>query len=143
MNTRTRPQRPVQFALCLAAGVALTLTACGSDDDASSGGGGGDIDVFCEQIAAASDSSSEMTDAEELASLQAVADAAPSEISDEMDALVSAFAKLQTFDAEAASEDEMADFLAIADGVEEASTKVEEFAKENCPDLPADAFGTD
>jgi hypothetical protein len=56
--------------------------------------------------------------------------------------LVDAFEQLLSFDAEAASEEQMGEFLEIAAGVDEASTRVEEFAAENCPDLPADVFGT-
>jgi hypothetical protein len=60
-----------------------------------------------------------------------------------MNQLVEAFEQLQAFDPEAASEEEMADFLTLADGLDEASTAVEEFALENCPDLPADLFETE
>ena len=60
-----------------------------------------------------------------------------------MNELVDGFEQLQSFDAEAASEEEMGEFLAVAGSLDEASTAVEEFALENCPDLPADLFDTE
>ncbi len=145
MRPRTHATR---VALCLAAGATLTLVACGSD---GGGGGGGDdegggnasTEAFCEKISELAEPGDATTEDEDLAAIQAVADAAPSEISSEMDDLVNGFELLRTFDVEAASEEEMADFLAIADGLDEASTKVEEFATENCPGLPADFFSTE
>ena len=83
------------------------------------------------------------TEEENLAALQSLADAAPSEISDEMNELVDGFEQLQSFDPEAASDEEMTEFLAIAGSLDEASTAIEEFALENCPDLPADLFATE
>jgi hypothetical protein len=50
---------------------------------------------------------------------------------------------LQAFDPEASSEEEMGEFLAIVGQLDEPATKVEEFAMENCPDLPADFFSTE
>jgi hypothetical protein len=60
-----------------------------------------------------------------------------------MDQLVAGLEQLLSFDPEASSEEEMNDFLAMADGLDEASTAVEEFALENCPGLPADLFATE
>jgi hypothetical protein len=132
---RRRSHRPW---LALAAGAVLTLAACGSDD----GGAGGSTGAFCDEMASLAASGDDTSDAENLAALQSVADAAPSEISDEMDQLVDAFEKLQSFDPEAASEEEMADFMALASDLDEPSARIEEYAKENCPDLPDDFFGS-
>jgi hypothetical protein len=129
--------RPIRLAVALAAGAALALTACGDDDSS-----GGDVDTFCEEITTLAESEDSGDDATNLAMLQSVADAAPSEISDEFDELVDAFEQLQSFDAEAATDEEMAEFLDIADGLDEASARIEEFAVENCPDLPAGLFTT-
>jgi hypothetical protein len=69
-----------------------------------------------------------------------VADVAPDEIADEMNKLVDGLEQLQTFDPEAATEEEMTDFLAFTEDLGAAGAAVEEFALENCPDLPADLF---
>ncbi len=145
MRRRTNTTR---FARCLAAAATLTLVACGSADDSGGGNsgsgstGGGSTESFCEEIPALADTDVVTTEAEDLATLQQVADAAPSEISDEMDLLVEAFELLRSFDPEAASEDELADFLEFTEGLDEASENVEEFALSNCPDLPPDFFST-
>jgi hypothetical protein len=136
----SRTPRPTRLVLALAAGGALVLGACGSDGD---GGGGGSTEAFCEQITQLAESSDDTTDEQNLAALQGVADAAPSEISDEMDELVSAFEELQSFDPEAASEEQLAEFLEIANGLDEASSTIEAFALENCPDIPTDLFETE
>jgi hypothetical protein len=127
------------MAFCVAAAGALIVSACGGDDD---DGGGGNADAFCEEIAKLAESGGDTTEEEDLAALQAVADAAPSEISDEMEELLDGFEQLQAFDPETSSEDEVADFLAIADSLDQAGIAVEEYAVENCPDLPADLFST-
>lgn len=135
---RRRTPRPLQVAVGLTAAATLALAACGSDS-----GGGSSTDAFCEEIQALAESNGETTEEEDLAALQSVADSAPSEISGAMDELVDGLEQLQSFDAEAASEDEMAEFLAVAGSLDEASTQVEEYALENCPDLPADLFATE
>jgi hypothetical protein len=135
---RLRASRTTRLATCLAAGAALTLAACGSDD-----GGGGSTEAFCEEMTALAESGDNTTEEQDLAALRSAAEAAPGEISDEMDELVEGLEQLQSFDADAASEEEMTEFLAIAGSLDEASTTVEQFAKENCPDLPADFFGTE
>ena len=131
---RQRAPRSVRLAVGLTVGAALALAACGSES------GGGSTDAFCERIQAVAESGDDTTDEENLAALQSVADAAPSEISDEMNQLVDGFAQVQSFDVEAASEEEMVEFLATVDGLDGASTAIEEFALANCPDLPADLF---
>jgi hypothetical protein len=136
---RQRTSRPIRLAIVLSAGTALSLAGCGSD----SGGGGGSTDAFCEEVTALAASDADTTEEQDLAALQAVAASAPGEISDEMNQLVEAFEELQAFDAEAASDDEMADFLALAASIEEVGTAVEAFATENCPDLPAEVFSTE
>jgi hypothetical protein len=138
MHPRTPPS--IRRATGLIAATALVMAACGSDSD---GGGGDGTGAFCEEIQALAESSDDTSEAESLAALQSVADAAPDEISSEMNQLVAGFEQLLSFDPEAASEEEMTDFLAMADGLDEASTAVEEYALANCPDLPADVFATE
>jgi Asp-tRNA(Asn)/Glu-tRNA(Gln) amidotransferase C subunit len=138
---RKKSVRPIRLATGLVAAATLAMSACGSDDDG--GGGDGDTAAFCEEIQTLAESTDETTEEQDLAALRSVADAAPGEIADEMNQLVEAFEQLQAFDPEAASEEEMADFLTLADGLDEASTAVEEFALANCPDLPADLFETE
>jgi hypothetical protein len=124
----------MHLALCIAAGSTVALTACSGDD------GGGNTEAFCEELEQLAASTDDTTDAEDLAILQAIADVAPSEVSGAMDELVNVFEQLQSFDPESATDDEMADFLALADGVDQAGAELEAFATENCPDLPADIF---
>ena len=131
-------RRPHRRTIGLAAIGALALVSCGSD-----GGGGGSTGAFCDGITTLAESGDDTTEAQDLDAFRSVADVAPDEISDEMDQLVEAFERLQTFDPEAATEEQMAEFLSLADGLDEASTTVEEFAKENCPDLPAGFFASE
>ena len=138
---RARTSRSTRLAICLGTAAALTLVACGDDDGGSAGGG--DTDTFCEEIEALAGSTAETTEEEDLAALRSVADAAPDEIADDIDLLVDAFEQLQAFDPEAATEEEMADFLALADSLDEAGTAIEEYALANCPDIPADLFSTE
>jgi hypothetical protein len=143
---RQRTPRPIRLATGLVAAAALALAACGSDGDAGDGGGGdggddgGSSEAFCTEIQALAESTEETTEEEDLAALQAVADVAPDGIADEMNQLVDGLEQLQTFDPEAATEEEMTDFLEFTDDLGAAGTAVEEFALENCPDLPADLF---
>jgi hypothetical protein len=135
---RQRARRPIRRAIGLTAGAALVLAACGSDS-----GGGTSTEAFCENMSAIAESGDDTTEEQDLAALQAVADVAPSEISDDMDQLLDVYEQLQAFDPEASSEEEMGEFLAIVGQLDEPATKVEEFAMENCPDLPADFFSTE
>jgi hypothetical protein len=141
---RQRTPRPIRLATGLIAAAALAMAACGSDGDAGEDGGddggGGGNEAFCTEIQALAESTEETTEAEDRAALQAVADVAPDEISDEMNKLVDGLEQLQTFDPEAATEEEMTEFLAFTDDLGAAGAAVEEFALENCPDLPADVF---
>ena len=136
-----RASRPIRLAVGLAAAGMLALAACGSEE--GGGNGSGSTDAFCEAFTVFADFGDEGTDERDLDALKATADAAPDEISDEMDQVVEAFERLRSFNPEAASEEEVAEMLTIAEGLEDASVKVEEFTMENCPDLPADFFGTD
>ncbi|MGE5211679.1 MAG: hypothetical protein ACM3MM_10455 [Acidobacteriota bacterium] len=137
---RQRTPRPIRLATGLIAAAALAMAACGSDGDAGEDGGGDGDEAFCTEIQALAESNEETTEAEDLAALQAVADVAPDEIADEMNQLVDGLEQLQTFDPEAATEEEMTEFLAFTDDLGAAGAAVEEFALENCPDLPADLF---
>ncbi len=146
---RSGTSRPIRLAVAVAAAGMLTLTACGSDSGGSESSGGGEssgsgsTDAFCEELGTLAESDADTTPEQDLADIRAVAAVAPDEISDEMTLLVDGFEKLQAFDAAAASEEEQSDFLALAAAFEEASTKIEAFTMENCPDLPADFFSTE
>lgn len=140
---RQRTPRTIRRATGLIAAATVLMAACGNDNGAGSDDSGGSTGTFCEEIQALAESSDGTSEAESLAALQSVADAAPDEISGEMDQLVAGLEQLLSFDPEASSEEEMNDFLAMADGLDEASTAVEEFALENCPGLPADLFATE
>ncbi len=135
MHRRTRP--PIRLVTGLALGAALTIAGCGDDD------GGGSTEEFCEQISTLADSGGDTTEEEDFAAIQAIADVAPDEISDDMDQVVDAFEQFQSFDPESASEDEMAEFVELAASIDEAGTRVEEFSIENCPGLPDGVFNTD
>jgi len=135
MNTRIF--RPAHLLTALSVGAVLALAACGSDD----GGGGGSTEAFCNEIVALAESSDDMTDEQNVAALQSLADATPGEISGDMDILVEVFEELQALDLETATDEEMADFEAMVADLDEASANVEAYAEENCPDLPADIFG--
>ena len=137
-----RASRPIRLAVGLTAAGMLTLAACGSEDGGG-GSGSGSTDAFCEEFTTFADFGDENTDERDLDALKATADAAPDEISDEMAQLVEAFERLRSYHPEAASEEEVAELLAIAEGLEEVSATVQEFTMENCPDLPAGVFGTD
>lgn len=138
---RRSTTRPIRFAVALAAGGALALTACGDDD--SSGGdssGGGSIDAFCAELETFSESTDESDDTF-VADFKKVADVAPSEISDEMNQMLEAFESLDALPDEPESEEQMEEMLELFDRIEEPANAVEEFAIENCPDLPPSVFG--
>lgn len=134
-----RRSRPIRLVLGITMGAALTLGACGDDD----GGGGGSTDAFCDELAKLADAGDDTTEEEDLEAIRAVAEVAPGEISDEMDQLVETFEQILAFDPETASEEEFDEFLAIAGDIEETSIAVEDFARENCPDLPEELFTTE
>jgi hypothetical protein len=141
---RQRTPLPIRSALALAATTVLTLAACSDDSGGGGGsGGGGSTEAFCEQIEALAGSTEETTEEQDIASFRALAEAAPSEISDEMNDLVEIFEQLQAFDLEAAADDEMEDFFALASDLEDTSAEIEDFAVENCPDLPGDLFDSE
>ena len=132
-----------RILISLTACGALTLAACGSDSDSGDGGGGGDVEAFCDELAARADSDVDTTEEEDLAALRSIADSAPGEIADDMDTLVDAFAQAQAFDLESATEDRMAEFEGLIAEFEEATAAVEQYARDKCPDLPADFFSTE
>ena len=132
---RQRASRPIRLAMGLAASGTLALAACGGDS------GGGSTEAFCDDLLAVNEASDDISDEDGLALLQAAADSAPSEISSEMDEFVAMFEQVLAFDVAAATDEEMAEFTNSAPDFEKSTTKIEEFATENCPDLPADFFG--
>ena len=131
---RQRASRPIRLAMGLAASGTLALAACGGDS------GGGSTEAFCDDLLAVNEASDDISDEDGLALLQAAADSAPSEISSEMEGFVEMFEQLLAFDVAAATDEEMAEFTNSAPDFEESTTKIQEFATENCPDLPADFF---
>ena len=140
---RHSTSRPIRLAIALAVGGALALTACGDDDEGGGGGGGGSTESFCDELAALEERGEDPTYEQVLESLRSLADVTPDEVSGEMDQLVDAFEQLQSFDAESASDEELARFAAMAEELDEASATIEEFAVANCPGLPDDVFGTE
>jgi hypothetical protein len=94
-------------------------------------------------LAESAESDLDTTEEEDLAQIRAIADSAPGEISDAMDTLVDAFEQLQDFDFENATEEQMEEFGELLPAFEEATTAVESYARDNCPDLPDDFFSTE
>jgi hypothetical protein len=141
---RSRPARSTRILIALTACGSLALAACGSDGDSdSSGGGGDDVEAFCAALAESAESDLDTTEEEDLAQLQAIADAAPDEVSGPMDTLIDIFEQLQAIDFETATEDELAEFEELLPTFEEATAEVEDYARDNCPDLPDDFFSTE
>ncbi len=131
--------RPIRLAIVLATAGALALTACGDDDD-----GGGRTEAFCEELetfATDVDDDAENGDESFVADFRAIADVAPSEIADEINQMLEAFQAIDSLPDEPESEEVMNEMLALVASVEEPSAAVEEFALENCPDLPPSIFG--
>jgi hypothetical protein len=114
----------------------MALTACGDDDSS----GGGSVDSFCAELEAFS-VSTDGEDATFVADFEKVADAAPSEISDEMNQMLEAFETLDSLPDEPESEEQMAEMMELLEALEEPASAVDEFASENCPDLPPGIFG--
>jgi hypothetical protein len=139
---RSRAARSSRILVALAACGSLALTACGSDGDGDSGGGD-DVEAFCAALAESVESDVETTAEEDLEQLQAIADSAPGEVSDAMDTVVDIFEQLQGIDFETATEDELAEFEELLPTFEEATADVEDYARDNCPDLPDDFFSTE
>jgi hypothetical protein len=147
---RQPTSRPLRLAIALAASGALALTACGSDSDSDSdssssaesrsgASSSGSPEAFCVDLLAISEAPDDLDNEAGLALLQAAAASAPSEISDDMNQLTDSFELLLSFD-EDATDDEMAEFSERAEAIEAASLKIEDYARDNCPDLPADFF---
>jgi hypothetical protein len=134
---RQRTSRPIRLAMGLATSATLVLAACGSDSDSSDSSGS--TEAFCDDVLAIGDLGEDTTEEDGLAAFRTAADSAPSEISDEMNQFVDLLVRLQEFGEEPTEED-IADITEVSAELEELSLKVEEFSKENCPDLPADFF---
>ena len=134
LDMRRRTSPPIRLAIGLTTCATLALAACGGDS------GGRSTDAFCDDLLAINEADDDISDEDGLALLQSAADSAPSEISSEMDGFVEMFEQLLAFDAAAATDEELAEFTANAPDFEESTTKIEEFATDNCPDLPADFF---
>jgi hypothetical protein len=115
----------------------VALTACGDDDE----GGGGSVEAFCQELEAFADDVADADDLSFVADFEAVVDAAPGEIADEMNQMLEAFEQLASMPDEPESEEQMNEMLELTASIEEPSAAVEEFARENCPDLPASVFG--
>lgn len=129
--------RSIRLSAVLAV-VAVTISACGDDD----GSENTDATQFCAGLADLADTP-DGGDEANVAVLREIGATAPSEISDEWDALVDGFEALQTADLESATEDDLADFEETLADFEAANVAVEAFALENCPELPPQFFATD
>ena len=139
-DMRRSTTRPIRLAIALATGGALALTACGDDDSSGGGGGGSSVDAFCAELETFSASTNDDDDTF-VADFKKVADAAPSEISGVMNRMLEAFERLDSLPDEPESEEQMAEMTELLESIEEPANAVEEFAVENCPDLPASIFG--
>jgi hypothetical protein len=141
-DMRRSTTRPIRLAIALATGGALALTACGDDDSSGGGGGGGggSVDAFCAELESFSASTNDDDDTF-VADFKKVADAAPSEISAAMNRMLEAFERLDSLPDEPESEEQMAEMMELLEAIEEPANAVEEFAVENCPDLPDSIFG--
>jgi hypothetical protein len=117
----------------------MALTACGSDDD--SGSGGGSVDAFCDALETFADEPADAGDPTFVADFRALAETAPSEISDEINEMLSVFEQIDALPDEPGTEEEMNELLELASSIDEPGAAVEEFAMENCPDLSASVFG--
>lgn len=116
---------PIRTTATVIGAAALVLAACGGDD-----ADGGDSERFCELIAAPM--SEDDTEDDLAEDLDALVDAAPGEIADEMQRLSELFAELQAFDFAAATDDEIADVEAVLEEFEPLSADVEAWALDNC-----------
>ena len=130
MRRRTSP--PIRLTIGLTTCATLALAACGGDS------GGGSTEAFCDDLLAIA--SDDISDEDSVALFQAAADSAPSEISSEMGQFVDLLERLLAFDEETATDEEMTALADSAADLDESGTKIEAFAAENCPDLPADFF---
>ena len=133
---RRRTSQPVRLAIGLTTCATLALAACGGDSGGDSGGGS--TEAFCDDLLAIT--SDDFSDEDSVALFQAAADSAPSEISSEMGQYVDLLERLLTFDEETATDEEMTSLADSIADLDESGTKIEAFAAENCPDLPADLF---
>ena len=138
MRRRTSP--PIRLAIGLTTCATLALAACGGDSVGDSGGRS--TEAFCDDLLAlTSDGASDgVSDEDSVALFQAAADSAPNEISSEMGQYVDLLERLLTFDEETATEEEMTSLADSIADLDQSGTKIEAFAAENCPDLPADLF---
>jgi len=112
----------------------LVLAACGGDDDSASGS----TEEFCSLVA--TELPDDATDADVLANIEAIAAAAPSEISDEVNEVATAFGTLQAIDLETADEETLAEFEILLARLDELGPDLEAWATENCPDVPPGFF---
>ncbi len=116
----------------LVLGGALALAACGDDD-----GGDASVEAFCQELETFASSEDEASFVEDF---RAVADAAPSEISDETDQLLAAFEVLAPLTEEPETEEERVELLELIASIEEPTDALYEYVGANCPNVPADAF---
>ena len=113
----------------------MIVAACGDDD----GGGGGSAEEFCALFVESNDTI-EFSDDEDpsaaIAALNALEDAAPSEIRGDVQTAVEGFTRIAEIDFENTSVEDLAaleeDFVESG----EAAERVEDWVLSNCPDLP-------
>jgi len=134
-------RQPTRLLPALAVTAALVTAGACTGDSGNDSGNDADADstAFCDELLVLSETE-EGTDAENLAALQRVADAAPPDIEDAADTLVETFGRLQAFDVEAAGEDDLDDAEQTLADFDAAGVTLESYAEENCPDLPDNFF---
>lgn len=135
---RRSSTRPIRLTVVLALGGAMALAACGEDD-----GGGASTEAFCSELgsfAASADASGE-ADESFVSDFRTLAESAPGEISDEINEMLAAFESLDELPDEPESEEQMEEMMDLLGSIEEPNAAVEEFAMDNCLDLPASVFG--
>lgn len=116
---------PFRTTATVIATAALLLAACGGDDAA-----GADDERFCELLAAPM--SEDDTEDDLAEDLDALVEAAPDEIADEMQRLSELFTELQEFDFATATDDEIADVEAVLEEFDPLSADVEAWALDHC-----------
>jgi hypothetical protein len=123
--------RRVIAAFTVAAVVALG--ACGSDGESS---GSGDSAEFCARLGelAAGDDGDTTTD-DLTADLQQLADIAPDDVADDMQAFVDLFLEM-----DALSEDQSDELSALMDEFGDLTSRLDTWSNEFCPDLPENVF---
>ena len=121
----------------LLAATAMILAACGDDDDDGGGSTAEFCSLFAEESAIFSD---ESTEDEVIAGLQALADAAPSDIKGDVEELRDASIAISEIDFNEVDEDEFAALEEQFAGIEQAQANAEAWVLDNCDEVADDFF---